>query len=59
FFGVTTGAFYRLFFFTFVWEMVLSVVVAIIMTPAFCESLLKPMKKGDQTGGAVLSCTRN
>ncbi|WLP22556.1 multidrug efflux RND transporter permease AcrD [Raoultella ornithinolytica] len=50
FFGGTTGAIYRQFSITIVSAMVLSVLVAMILTPALCATLLKPMKKGEEQG---------
>ena len=46
FFGGSTGAIYRQFSLTIVSAMLLSVVVALILTPALCATLLKPVKKG-------------
>ena len=42
FFGGTTGVIYRQFSITIVSAMVLSVLVALIFTPALCATLLKP-----------------
>lgn len=50
FFGGTTGAIYRQFSITIVSAMVLSVLVALILTPALCATLLKPIKKGEEHG---------
>ncbi len=53
FFGGSTGAIYRQFSITIVSAMVLSVLVAMILTPALCATMLKPVSKGDhgiQTG---------
>ncbi|MFG0812633.1 multidrug efflux RND transporter permease AcrD [Raoultella sp. FYR_9] len=50
FFGGTTGAIYRQFSIAIVSAMVLSVLVAMILTPALCATLLKPMKKGEEHG---------
>ena len=50
FFGGTTGAIYRQFSITIVSAMVLSVLVAMILTPALCATLLKPLHKGEQHG---------
>lgn len=50
FFGGTTGAIYRQFSITIVSSMVLSVLVAMILTPALCTTILKPLKKGQQHG---------
>ncbi|HSX86310.1 MAG TPA: efflux RND transporter permease subunit [Cellvibrio sp.] len=43
FFGGSTGVIYRQFSITIVSAMVLSVVVALTLTPALCASLLKPV----------------
>ncbi len=50
FFGGTVGAIYRQFSITIVSAMVLSVLVAMILTPALCATLLKPLKKGEHHG---------
>ncbi|MBG2709178.1 efflux RND transporter permease subunit [Proteus columbae] len=53
FFGGSTGAIYRQFSITIVSAMVLSVFVALILTPALCATMLKPVPKGShgvQTG---------
>jgi multidrug efflux pump len=47
FFGGSTGAIYRQFSITIVSAMVLSVLVALILTPALCATLLKPVAKGE------------
>jgi multidrug efflux pump len=49
FFGGTTGAIYRQFSITIA-AMVLSVLVAMILTPALCATMLKPLHKGEQHG---------
>lgn len=46
FFGGSTGAIYRQFSLTIVSAMALSVVVALVLTPALCATLLKPVVKG-------------
>ena len=46
FFGGSTGVIYRQFSITIVSSMVLSVIVAIVFTPALCATLLKPIPKG-------------
>ena len=46
FLGGSTGVIYRQFSVTIVSAMVLSVLVALILTPALCASLLKPRKEG-------------
>ncbi|EGT3574216.1 efflux RND transporter permease subunit [Citrobacter amalonaticus] len=43
FFGGSTGAIYRQFSITIVSAMALSVLVALILTPALCATLLKPL----------------
>ncbi|AOR61317.1 multidrug efflux RND transporter permease AcrD [Pectobacterium parmentieri] len=50
FFGGTTGAIYRQFSVTIVTSMILSVLVAMILTPALCATLLKPLAKGQHPG---------
>ncbi|KGT92438.1 multidrug transporter [Erwinia typographi] len=50
FFGGTTGAIYRQFSVTIVSAMVLSVLVAMILTPALCSTLLKPIPQGHHHG---------
>ncbi|MFT4077434.1 MAG: efflux RND transporter permease subunit [Asticcacaulis sp.] len=47
FFSGTQGMIYRQFSLTLVSAMSLSVVVALILTPALCATLLKPVKKGE------------
>jgi len=46
FFGGSTGVIYRQFSITIISAMILSVLVAMILTPALCASLLKPVEKG-------------
>ena len=46
FFSGSTGVIYRQFSITIVSAMVLSVVVAMIFTPALCATILKPVGKG-------------
>jgi multidrug efflux pump len=46
FFGGSTGAIYRQFSLTLVSAMGLSVVVALVLTPALCATLLKPVERG-------------
>ncbi|HEY7976948.1 MAG TPA: efflux RND transporter permease subunit [Rhizomicrobium sp.] len=45
FFGGSTGVIYRQFSVTIVSAMVLSITVALILTPALCATLLKPIPK--------------
>ncbi|HCC5837205.1 efflux RND transporter permease subunit [Citrobacter farmeri] len=53
FFGGSTGAIYRQFSITIVSAMALSVLVALILTPALCATLLKPLstEHHEQKGG--------
>ena len=44
FFGGSTGVIYRQFSITIVSSMVLSVIVALILTPALCATMLKPVE---------------
>ncbi|HEX5694363.1 MAG TPA: efflux RND transporter permease subunit, partial [Arenimonas sp.] len=46
----STGVIYRQFTATIVSAMGLSVLVAIVLTPALCATLLKPLKKGEHHG---------
>jgi hydrophobe/amphiphile efflux-1 (HAE1) family protein len=46
FFSGSTGVIYRQFSITIVSAMTLSVIVAIVLTPALCATMLKPVKKG-------------
>ena len=46
FFEGSTGSIYKQFSVTIVSAMVLSVLVALIFTPALCATMLKPIKKG-------------
>ncbi|WP_018152346.1 efflux RND transporter permease subunit [Leeia oryzae] len=46
FFGGSTGVIYRQFSITIVSSMVLSILVAMTLTPALCATLLKPAEKG-------------
>jgi multidrug efflux pump len=50
FFGGSTGVIYRQFSITIISAMILSVLVAMILTPALCATLLKPIEKGCQPG---------
>ncbi|MFT7723908.1 MAG: efflux RND transporter permease subunit [Roseateles sp.] len=51
FFGGSTGVIYRQFSITIVSAMVLSVFVAMVLTPALCATLLKPDHGGPATRG--------
>ncbi|MEA3131538.1 MAG: multidrug efflux pump, partial [Paraburkholderia sp.] len=46
--GGSVGAIYRQFSLTIVAAMVLSVLVALILTPALCATILKPIEKGHE-----------
>ncbi len=48
FFGGSTGVVYRQFSITIIASMLLSVVVALILTPVLCATLLKPVKAGHE-----------
>jgi len=48
FFGGSTGVIYRQFSITIISSMLLSVVVALILTPVLCATLLKPVKAGHE-----------
>jgi HAE1 family hydrophobic/amphiphilic exporter-1 len=48
FMGGSTGIIYRQFSVTIIASMMLSVVVALILTPVLCASLLKPVPKGHE-----------
>lgn len=50
FLGGATGVIYRQFSATIVSAMVLSVLVAIVLTPALCATMLKPVNTGDLHG---------
>ena len=51
FFGGSTGVIYRQFSVTIVSAMVLSVFVAMVLTPALCATLLKPVPAGGERHG--------
>ena len=48
FFGGSTGVIYRQFSVTIITSMLLSVLVALVLTPVLCASLLKPVPKGHE-----------
>jgi len=55
FFGGSTGVIYRQFSVTIVAAMSLSIMVALILTPALCATLLKPIESGEhQHAGGLL-----
>ena len=53
FFGGSTGVIYRQFSVTIIAAMMLSVVVALILTPVLCASLLKPVPAGHEADNAI------
>ncbi len=50
FFGGSTGVIYRQFSVTIISAMIISVMVAMILTPALCATILKPVAKGHMAG---------
>jgi hydrophobic/amphiphilic exporter-1 (mainly G- bacteria), HAE1 family len=54
FFGGSTGVIYRQFSVTIIASMLLSVVVALILTPVLCASLLKPVPAGHEPAEAAI-----
>ncbi len=48
FFGGSTGVIYRQFSVTIIASMLLSVLVALVLTPVLCASFLKPVAKGHE-----------
>lgn len=56
FFGGSTGVIYRQFSVTIIAAMILSVLVAMILTPALCATLLKPVDKGHTPGDCGPFC---
>ncbi|MCC6857927.1 MAG: efflux RND transporter permease subunit, partial [Bryobacterales bacterium] len=50
FFSGSTGVIYRQFSITIISAMILSVLVAMILTPALCSTILKPVAKGHVAG---------
>ena len=55
FFGGSTGVIYRQFSITIVSAMVLSVSVALILTPALCATILKPHQPDKAQGNGLLA----
>ncbi|HSW40551.1 MAG TPA: efflux RND transporter permease subunit, partial [Acidobacteriota bacterium] len=51
FFGGSTGIIYRQFSITIISSMLLSVLVALILSPVLCANLLKPVSKGHEAAG--------
>jgi HAE1 family hydrophobic/amphiphilic exporter-1 len=58
FFGGSTGVIYRQFSVTIMAAMLLSVVVALILTPVLCASLLKPTAAGHESSEHSISFLR-
>ncbi|HQR58445.1 MAG TPA: efflux RND transporter permease subunit, partial [Azonexus sp.] len=58
FFGGSTGVIYRQFSVTVAAAMLLSVVVALILTPVLCVTLLKPVPKGHEPSEAAIRFLR-
>jgi len=56
FFPGSTGVIYRQFSITIISAMILSVLVAMILTPALCATLLKPIEKGHTAGECGWFC---
>ena len=56
FFGGSTGVIYRQFSITIIAAMILSVLVAMILTPALCATLLMPIEKGHAPGECGWFC---
>src|SRR5262249_53332036 len=55
FFGGSTGVIYRQFSVTIVSAMVLSIFVAMVLTPALCATLLRPIPEGGERHGWFFS----
>jgi len=58
FFPGSTGIIYRQFSVTVISSMLLSVVVALVLTPVLCASLLKPIQKGHEAAETGLRWLR-
>jgi len=54
FFGGSTGVIYRQFSITIASAMLLSVVVALILTPVLCATMLKPVPKGHEPAESAI-----
>ena len=54
FFGGSTGIIYRQFSVTIVSAMLLSIMCALVLTPALCATLLKPIEGGEHAHGGLL-----
>ncbi|HOW84788.1 MAG TPA: efflux RND transporter permease subunit [Candidatus Aminicenantes bacterium] len=58
FFAGSTGVIYRQFSITIVTAMMLSVVVALVLTPVLCASILKPVAAGHDTSESTFRLLR-
>lgn len=58
FFGGSTGVIYRQFSLTVAAAMLLSVVVALILTPVLCAQLLKPVAEGRESAAGAIRLLR-
>ncbi len=58
FFGGSTGIIFRQFSFTLITAMMLSVVVALVLTPSLCVTFLKPVEKGHEAAEKGWAVTR-
>ncbi|MFA5394103.1 MAG: efflux RND transporter permease subunit [Candidatus Ratteibacteria bacterium] len=58
FFGGSTGVIYRQFSITIAAAMLLSVLVALFLTPALCATMLKPVAKGHEAAESGFFLTR-
>jgi len=58
FFPGSTGVIYRQFSITIISAMLLSVVVALILTPVLCAALLKPVKAGHEPAESAIPLLR-
>jgi len=58
FFQGSTGVLYRQFSVTVIASMLLSVVVALILTPVLCATFLKPVPKGHEPSDSAISFMR-
>jgi HAE1 family hydrophobic/amphiphilic exporter-1 len=58
FFGGSTGVIYRQFSVTIISSMVLSVLVALILTPVLCATFLKPVSAGHEPAENAISFLR-
>jgi hydrophobe/amphiphile efflux-1 (HAE1) family protein len=59
FFGGSTGIIYRQFSVTIISAMLLSVLVALILTPVLCATMLRPLKHHEESGTGLLAKLRH